>query len=148
MSTKTLAKSENLFPSLFDDFFKPWNEWLDSNSTATRRLTIPAVNILEDKDQYEVSLAAPGLKKSNFNIGIEGNILTISSVKEEKMEEKKDAYTRKEYNYTSFRRSFTLPEDVMQDKIEATYEDGVLKLALPKKEEMKKMATPKQIAVK
>jgi HSP20 family protein len=75
-------------------------------------------------------------------------MLTISSEKEESKEEKDALYTRKEYNYSSFSRSFTLPEEVNKEKIEATYEDGVLKLALPKKEEAKKLAASKHIAVR
>ncbi len=75
-------------------------------------------------------------------------MLTISSEKEETKEDKEAQYTRKEYNYSSFSRSFTLPEEVNQDKIEAQYEDGVLKLTLPKKEEAKKAALSKHIAVK
>ena len=95
-----------------------------------------------------VSLAAPGLKKSDFKIEVEGNMLTISSEKEESKEEKETRYTRKEYSYTSFSRSFTLPEEVNKEKIDAVYEDGVLKLTLPKMEEAKKAAATKHIAVK
>jgi HSP20 family protein len=110
-------------------------------------MTIPAVNITEKKDNYELSLAAPGLKKEDFKINVEGNMLTISSEKEERKEEKDEMVTRKEYNYTSFSRSFTLPEDVKQEAIDAKYENGVLVLALPRKEESKKLAATKKIAV-
>jgi HSP20 family protein len=79
---------------------------------------------------------------------VEGNLLTISSEKEEEHEEKEERYTRQEYSYSSFERSFTLPDEVNKDKIDAHYQDGVLKLVLPKKEEAKKMAVSKQIAVK
>ncbi|HEU5366741.1 MAG TPA: Hsp20/alpha crystallin family protein, partial [Hanamia sp.] len=95
-----------------------------------------------------VSLAAPGLKKEDFKINLEGNMLTISSEKEEKNEEKDEKYTRQEYSYSSFERSFTLPDEVNQDKIDAHYQDGVLNLVLPKKEEAKRMAISKQITVK
>jgi HSP20 family protein len=111
-------------------------------------MTMPAVNIVENKEDYMVSLAVPGMKKDDFNIDVEGNMLTISSEKEESKEEKEDKYTRKEYNYSSFSRSFTLPDEVNKEKIEAKYEDGVLKLMLPKKEEAKKLAAGKHIAVK
>ena len=95
----------------------------------------PAVNITEGKSGYNLELAAPGLQKKDFKIDVNGNLLTISAEKEEKKEEKKDEkYTRKEYNYSSFSRSFTLPEEVQQDKIEASYDGGILKLALPKNE--------------
>jgi HSP20 family protein len=109
---------------------------------------MPAVNITENKDDFKVSLAAPGMKKSDFNIDVQGNILTISAEMEEKKEEKEENYTRKEYNFSSFSRSFTLPDEVNKEKIEATYVDGVLNLSLPKKEEAKKAAISKHVAVK
>lgn len=146
MSTHALTKAAEL-PSVFDDFFKPWNNWFNGG-LLSKSVSMPAVNITEDKDAYKVSLAVPGLKKSDFHVDVDGNMLTISSEKEETKEEKDSKYTRKEYNYSSFERSFNLPEDVKQDKIEATYEDGVLKLVLPKKEEAKKQAMSKNIAVK
>lgn len=148
MSTRAITKP-GMLPTVFDDFFKPWNEWFDSsNLFLGRTMTMPAVNIVENKEDYMVSLAVPGMKKEDFNIDVDGNMLTISSEKEESKEEKEDKYTRKEYNYSSFSRSFTLPDEVNKEKIEAKYEDGVLKLMLPKKEEAKKLAAGKHIAVK
>ena len=133
MATQSLVKLSEKIPSVFDDFFKPWNEWFDSG-LATRTMKVPAVNITEQKNQYLVSLAAPGLKKEDFKINVDGNMLTISSEKEENKEEKDKKFTRKEYNYSSFSRCFTLPEEINQEKIEAKYEDGVLKISLPRKE--------------
>jgi HSP20 family protein len=148
MSTLTLTKKSETMPALFEDFFKPWNEWFENGgSLLSRSLTIPSVNITETNHEYQVSLAAPGLKKDDFKIDVDGNMLTISSEKEQTKEEKEKKFTRKEYSYTSFSRSFTLPEEVNKEKIEARYEDGVLKLSLPRKEEAKKTAA-KQIAVK
>ncbi|MBK8090394.1 MAG: Hsp20/alpha crystallin family protein [Chitinophagaceae bacterium] len=148
MSTKAVTKV-GMLPTVFDDFFKPWNEWFDNGgSLMGRMMTVPAVNIVEDKNDYKVSLAVPGMKKDDFNIDVEGNMLTISSEKEESKEEKDEKYNRKEYSYSSFSRSFTLPEEVNKEKIEAKYEDGVLKLMLPKKDEVKKLAASKHIAVK
>lgn len=148
MSTRTLAKPV-LLPTVFDEFFKPWNELFDNGSSFFGRvMTVPAVNILENKEDYKVSLAVPGMKKEDFNIDVEGNMLSISCEKEENKEEKEEQFTRKEYNYSSFSRSFTLPEGVNKEKIEAKYEDGVLKLVLPKREEAKKLAAGKHIAVK
>jgi HSP20 family protein len=145
MSTNVLARPGRLFPSLFDDFVKPWNEWFDTSSA----ITVPAVNITENVNDYNISVAAPGLKKNDFHINVDGNMLTISAEKEETKEEKEgENYTRKEYNYSSFSRSFTLPQEVNREKIEASYEDGVLKLVLPKKEEVKKAVASKQIEVK
>ena len=148
MSTKALTRKNDFFPSVFDDFFKPWNEWLPATGQWARELTVPAVNVTENDNAYLVSLAAPGLKKDDFNIDLEGNILTISCEKEENKEEKEAKFTRKEYSYSSFSRSFTLPQEVLQDKIDAAYEEGVLKLTLPKKEEAKKQSASKHITVR
>ena len=146
MATQALAKSSERMPSVFDDFFKPWNEWFDGGLWG-RTMNVPAVNITEKKDQYQVSLAAPGLKKEDFKIDVDGNMLTISSEKEENKEEKNEKFNRKEYSYSSFSRSFTLPEEINKEKIEAKYEDGVLNISLPRKEEAK-ITLAKQIAVK
>jgi HSP20 family protein len=145
MSTQTLAKVNERMPSVFDDFFKPWNEWFDGGLLG-RTLNVPAVNIVEHKDEYLVSLAVPGMKKDDFKIDVDGNMLTISSEKEENKEEKEKKFTRKEYSYSSFSRSFTLPEEINKEKIDAKYEDGVLKIALPRKEEVKKNV--KHISIK
>jgi len=148
MATQALTKASERMPMLFEDFFKPWNEWFDNGGSLWgRMLSVPAVNITENKDNFEVSLAAPGMKKDDFKINVDGNMLTISSEKEEINEEKEKKFTRKEYNYSSFSRSFTLPDEVNREKIEAKYEDGVLKLNLPRKEEAKKTST-KQITIK
>lgn len=144
MATKSLVRTGDMFPAFLDDFFKPWNEWFNGG----RALTVPAVNITETKDDYKISVAAPGLKKGDFNIAVEGNVLSINCEKEESKEDKDERHTRKEYNYSSFSRSFTLPDEVNKEKIEAIYEDGVLKLTLPKKEDVKKAALSKHIAVK
>lgn len=147
MSAKSLARQNEPIPSVFDDFFKPWNEWFENGGMTGRMLKVPAVNITADEKEYQVALAAPGLKKDDFNVDMTGNMVTISSEKEESKEDTDKRYTRKEYSYSSFSRSFTLPEDVNRDKIEARYEDGVLTLVLPRKEEAKKPGG-KQIAVK
>lgn len=148
MATQTLAKLADKMPSVFDDFFKPWNEWFDNGGLYRKLMKIPSVNVTEGKDSYTVSLAAPGMKKNDFKIDINGDMLSISSEKEESKEEKEKKYTRKEYSYSSFSRSFTLPDNVTKDKIEATYEDGVLNLKLPKTEESKKATAIQHISVK
>jgi HSP20 family protein len=150
MSTQALTKTGSRLPAIFDDFFRPWNEWFDGDNGMPlwpRAITIPAVNISENKDAYLLSLAVPGMKKEDFVVKTDGNMLTISSEKET-MEEKNDKYTRKEYSYSSFSRSFTLPEDVNRDKVAAIYEEGVLKVTLPRKEEAKAQAREKSIVVK
>jgi HSP20 family protein len=147
MGTQALAKLNERMPSVFDDFFRPWNEWFDNSALLGRVMNVPAVNITEQKDDYLVSLAAPGLKKEDFKIDVDGNMLTISSEKEQSKEEKDKKFTRREYSYSSFSRSFTLPEEVNKEKIDARYEEGVLKISLPRKEEAKKPSA-KHIAVK
>ncbi len=146
MRTLALSRMAEKMPSVFTDFF-PWKDGFNEGFFG-REFNVPAVNITDEKDEFKVSLAAPGLKKEDFKIDLDGNLLRISSEKEEKKEEKEKNYTRKEYNYSSFERSFTLPEDVVKEKIEAKYEDGVLKLVLPKKEEAKKALISKHIPVK
>ena len=148
MSTKALTRATEVFPTLFDEFFKPWEERFGTGGLWGKPMTIPSANVIENKDDFKVFLAAPGLKKSDFNIDVNGNMLTISSEKEETKDEKDGQHTRREYNYSSFSRTFTMPEEVLRDKIEAVYEDGVLKLTLPKKEEARKLALSKHIAVK
>lgn len=101
---------------------------------------IPAVNILDNKDNFLMELAAPGMKKGDFKIKLDNHLLTISSEKKEEKEEHDKNYTRKEFVFNSFSRSFTLPKTVVFDKIKADYKDGVLIVNLPKKEEEAKLS--------
>ena len=148
MVSNALTKRVERLPSTLDEFFRPWNEIFNTGEGWGRMMTVPSVNIAENKDHYTLSLAAPGLKKNDFNINVDGNVLTISSVREESKEEKEEQFSMHEYSYSSFSRSFTLPEEVNIEKIGAAYAEGVLKVTLPKKEEAKKLATNKHIAVK
>jgi len=151
MATRSLTRRSESFPSIFNDFFRPWDSLFDINGGSLlgslNPISVPAVNIAEQKDHYVVSLAAPGMKKDDFKIDIDGNTLTISAETEETKEEKEDKYTRKEFNYSSFSRSFSLPDWVNKDKIDATYENGLLKLTLPKTEEARKLST-RHVSVK
>jgi len=148
MITRALTRpTGRLLPSVFDDFFTPMDEFFDRGLWG-RVLNVPAVNIVESTDEYKLSFAVPGMKKSDFKIDIDGNMLTIGAEIEEKKEEKKEEFTREEYNFSSFSRSFTLPHEVHKEKIEAIYVDGVLKITLPKKEEAKKALITKQVPVK
>ena len=106
---------------------------------------IPAVNIKEENDKFVLEMAAPGMKKDDFQINLDNYQLTISSEKSEKNEEKKDNYTRREFMYSTFSRSFTLPKTIDVDKIKADYKNGILTLTLPKKEEEAKLT--KQIKI-
>jgi len=148
MAMNELMKPSTTFPCLFDDFFKPWNELFDNSRFWGRAATVPAVNIIDNKNEYKVTLAAPGLKREDFKIDVENNMLTISAEKEEKKEEKDEEKVKSLISKLSFSRSFTLPENIKQDAIEAKYEDGVLKLLLPKKEDVKKASLSKHINVK
>ncbi len=134
-------------PTLFDHFFD--NElmnWSNRNYSTTNT-TLPSVNIKEDEEAFHVEMAAPGLEKKDFKVELNNNMLTISSEKEEEHEENEDEqFTRKEFNYQSFNRSFTLPETVESNKIKAKYENGILKVDIPKKEEAKPKP-PKKISI-
>jgi len=102
-----------------------------------KRFNDPAANIIENQDSFQLEIAAPGLVKNDFKINLDNNILTISAeIEDEKREEGKN-YSRKEFYYGSFSRSFNLPKTIDLDKIKADYESGILKIALPKKEEAK-----------
>ncbi|MDY0089464.1 MAG: Hsp20/alpha crystallin family protein [Flavobacteriaceae bacterium] len=131
----TIVKRNNgfNFPSLIDEFLKP--DWLGGMERFNAH--VPAVNIKETDNSFIVELAAPGKKKEDFNIELNENILTISSEEKTENEEKgqEGRYTRKEFSYSSFKRAFTLPETVNEDSIKASYDDGVLHINLPKKEE-------------
>jgi HSP20 family protein len=128
-----------VFSPIFDDFFgRELFNWGNSNYSSTST-TMPSVNIRETVDNYDVEVAAPGMDKKDFKITLEGNLLTISSSKQQSSEETNDRYTRREFSYQSFQRCFELPRDVVdQDKINARYENGLLHLSIPKKEESKR----------
>lgn len=134
----SLVKFSNFSPELFDRFFdNSFFDWSSKNFSNTNT-TLPAVNIIEDDNGFEVEMSAPGFEKNDFKIELNQNVLTISSDKKtEDKEHREGAYTRREFSYQSFTRSFTLPDTVEDDKIEAKYEKGLLKLSIPKKEEAK-----------
>ena len=127
--------------NFFDDFFT--KELFDFNNAgfAQSGITQPSVNVKDMNDGFEIQVAAPGMKKEDFTVNLDRNVLTISSEKQTQNEEKDEDgnFSRREFNYSSFRRSFTLPEAVEQEKIEATYEDGLLKITVPKKEQSTRM---------
>jgi len=106
---------------------------------------IPAVNIKEENDKFMLEMAAPGMKKDDFQINLDNYQLTISSEKKEEKKEKEDNYTRREFVYSSFSRSFTLPKSIDIEKIKADYKNGILSIVLPKKEEEAKLT--KQIKI-
>lgn len=141
--TMTLARLSNnwapSFPSLLDRFFE--GDMMDWNTTnfAGSNSTLPAVNISEDADMYKIEVAAPGMKKGDFNINYDNGRLTISSERKDETEQKEgENITRREFSYQSFQRSFNVAENVVEaDKIKASYNDGILNITLPKREEVK-----------
>ena len=138
----------NQLPMLFDDFFnRDIFNWGTNNFSDTNT-TIPAVNIKETSENYEVEVAAPGMSKSDFKVELDGNMLTISSEKSsERMNDENEKYSRREFSYQSFQRTFNLPKEVVDiENIQAKYEDGLLHLMIPKKEEVRKKP-PRQIEI-
>jgi len=137
-----VKRNNGLFPSLpsfFDDFLtRDLFDW--PGLEREQGSSLPAVNVRELEDSFEVEVAAPGMTKDDFKVEVDNNILTISSEKEFKDEHKdrNGNYTRQEFRYASFRRSFNIPENIVDiDKVKADYRDGILHLSLPKKEEAK-----------
>lgn len=127
------TRKGNYIPSIFDDFL---NTDIARDFFSNERST-PAVNVSEDENKFTIEVAAPGLDKKDFKVNVENNVLTISSEKEDKKEDEGKNYMRREFSYTSFNRSFTLPDNVDDDKIKATHKDGVLNVEVPKSEEAK-----------
>ncbi len=137
--------NRNYAPAYWDDFF---NDRVFNNNNQNQRKNIsPAVNIIEADNEFKIEVAIPGLTRNDFNIEVEDDVLTISSVENETKEDKMPTYTRREFNFSSFKRSFQLPETIDQDQIQASHKEGVLSITLVKKEEVVQNA-PKQIEVK
>jgi len=147
---KTLVRSNgDVFPSLLNNFLT--DDWFDSSLSGWRSVgfTLPAANVRETNDEINIEMAAPGMKREDFKVELDHSVLTISSEQEDKREEKDDNgnYTRREFSYQSFQRSFTLPyEKVDGDKIVARYADGILHVTVPKNEKAKVKPT-RQISV-
>lgn len=114
-----------------NEFLKP--DWF--GGVDNFKQSVPAANVKETETEYVLELAVPGRKKEDFNVEIDNDILTISSEVRNEENKEDDGYTRREFTFSSFKRVFSLPETISLDKINATYEDGILKFVLPKKEE-------------
>ncbi|MEN7548571.1 Hsp20/alpha crystallin family protein [Rapidithrix thailandica] len=126
------------FPTIFEDFFN--RDWTNrfANAPVPERGTLPSVNVKETDKSFELEVAAPGMDKKDFKIELDNDMLVISAEKEQKTEEKEGKYTRQEFSYSSFRRSFTLPERMVEiEKITANYKEGILYLHIPKTNEAK-----------
>jgi len=119
-----------------DDFFN--NDFIEEDSL------MPAMNVKEHNDDFEIEFAAPGFSKKDFEVTIDDNILNVCGEKKEEVEQKEENYTRREFSYNSFKRSLSLPNSVIADQnVKATYKNGILKLNLKKKEEVK--TQPKKV---
>lgn len=133
----TLLKRESLLPTWTSDLFetgKFFGTRLFDGDGFDFAKRVPSVNITENAKEFKIEMAAPGLERKDFKVEVENGVLCISSEKEEESKEEKKNYTRREYSYNSFSRSFTLPDNSLPDKINAKYENGVLNITLPKKE--------------
>lgn len=133
-----LVKFQNrpFMPSIFDEFF---------NDVEENKLVRPATNIIEREEEIEIQVALPGVNKSDINIDVEKDVLTISSEQKKEEEKNEDNYARKEFSFCSFSRSFVIPEAINADKIKAKYNDGILQINMPKREEHKSIT--KKISV-
>ncbi|HXB31438.1 MAG TPA: Hsp20/alpha crystallin family protein [Puia sp.] len=134
MENKEMAKQKNEWPSLLEHsglINKYFDSPLDSNFNFSRMLNIPAINVKETEQEYKISIAAPGLEKHDFDIQLDQGILTISAEKTEN-KEANGKFSRREYNYSSWTRSFTLPEDALDGKISAEYKNGELRIEVPR----------------
>jgi len=121
------------FQNCFEDFFGPVHCY--PNNAA--KVWVPAVNVAEDENQFQIEFATPGFIKSDFSINMDNDVLTVKSVKNNAINDCKSNYTRREFSYSSFERSFTLPEIADGEKIKASYKDGILSIEIPKKKEIK-----------
>ncbi|MDO9261808.1 MAG: Hsp20/alpha crystallin family protein [Flavobacteriaceae bacterium] len=145
----SLVKFNNRFPWIDSMFGDVWDSGkLFHDDFALRNQMMPAINIKEKKDSFEIEMAAPGLTKKDFTVKLENDLLTISAEKVSKKEEKEEGFSRKEFNYNSFSRSVTLPESIDIDKkIEAHYDNGILNIVIFKKEEYRVIPKTKVIEI-
>jgi len=130
-----IVKTNRMFPGLMGEFLN--DEFLSNFIDRRPSNTVPAVNIVETKNDYRIEVAAPGLEKSDFKINIEDDVLIISAGREVKKEVTDEKYVRREFSYNSFKRAFTLPDEVDLETIVASHKEGILSVSIPKKEEQK-----------
>lgn len=152
----TLMRTNSGLPSLIENFFgRDMNDFFGQSAMQN----VPAINVVEHADGFRIEVAAPGLKKEDFKLNLNHNNLTISAYKDERQEQPsnqneqnqhqqggQERYTRREFSYTSFQRTFMLPNSADADRIKANYEDGVLKIEIPKREEAR-VKPPRQIEI-
>lgn len=137
-------KERRFFPSIVDEFFG--RDFMPDLFEFQTGVNMPSVNIIEGKDDYRIEVAAPGLEKKDFKINLDNNVLTITSERENKSEEDRERYMRREFSYSSFTRSFSLPQSIDMNNISANHKDGVLTIVVPKREDAK-VKPAKQIEI-
>jgi HSP20 family protein len=129
-------RNGGIWPKMIQDFFGADSfGWDDKFWLSDKNFEIPSTNVIENDKEFKLELSAPGFDKKDFKVEVIEGVLNISAEKEHKAEEEKDNYRKKEFSYSSIRRSFVLPENVLEDKIDAKYENGILKVALPKNDQ-------------
>jgi|SRR5690554_1281785 len=132
----TVVRFKDNLPSFLDEFFG--GDIFNSPKSTTIGKSLPAINVKENDKNFLLEVAAPGMRKDNFKIELNNNILGIYGEKEEEDVEERKRYTRREFSYSTFKRTFTLPESIDVEKIVANYNDGVLSIEIPKKDEEEK----------
>jgi HSP20 family protein len=130
-----ILRKHSYLPNFADEFFG--KDFLSNFIENQVGYSMPAVNVVETKDNFRIEVAAPGLSKDDFKIDLHNNLLTISSEKQENKEENDEKIMRREFSYSSFKREFSLPELVEYDKVKASHKNGILNIEIPKKEEAK-----------
>ena len=141
-----VRRNQNWLPSIFNDFFD--NEWLEKRNT-----TSPAVNIIENEDEFRIEVAAPGMTKEDFHVEVNrDNELVISMEKKNEQKEedpkKRGTYLRREFSYSRFQQSLLLPDNVERDKISAKVEHGVMSIEIPKRKVEETVAASRRIEIK
>lgn len=133
-----IRTSRRMYPSVFNHLFNTELAGWRNAGFSTDDATVPAVNLLENDNFVQIELAAPGMKREDFKIELDQNLLTVSAELEEENAETRERYSRKEFSYKSFSRVFNVPAEILDgDQIQAVYKDGILLLTLPKREESK-----------
>ena len=137
---RSIVRTQSWLPEMF-------NEFLDNNWLANASTTAPAVNVIEDTKNYLIEVAAPGMQKKDFHISTQDDQLVIAMEKNVEANKGASHYLRREFNYSSYKQAFLLPDDVMVENISAKMEDGILTITLPKKEEVVERQKNRSIAI-
>lgn len=141
-----LKKQEKAFPSVFSDLFD-YDKFFGGPFIKDIESSLPATNVKETDKDFKIELAVPGFKKEDFKVALDNDVLTISAETKDEKNEENEKFTRREFSYNSFSRSFQLPKSANSDKINAKYENGILKIDISKKDEAIKENNKKHIQI-